>query len=298
MAIDVPWSEIKVAELNNSDINILGVPFDGGVSNASGAAQAPDRLRELSRILPPFSEEGKDLRSLTLSDQGNIKVSADWEKYFSSVKEKAVKMVATDAFNLFLGGDHSVTIPLSTAFAERYSPDPVGMIHFDSHCDLMDRYDGLKWSHACPQRRFLEQANAAPKNLVQIGIRSYEAEELEFLNNNPAITVIGAGQFFRQSAAETIEQVCRSMEGARAIYLSLDIDVLDPAFAPGTGTPEGGGLTTRQVFELVRELVARLPVRAMDLVEVAPPLDHSDITSWAALKIIYELFSALAVKKA
>ncbi len=297
MATEKPWSEIGAGPPGSADINILGVPFDGAVSNAAGAAEAPVRLRELSKILPPFSEAGVDLRPLRIHDYGDLTVTSEWEGYFDSVKEKAAGLFRSGGFNLFLGGDHSINIPLSAAFAEHHYPAPVGMIHLDSHCDLMDVYDGLKWSHACPQRRFLEQPNAEPKRLFLLGIRSYEAEELDFINRHPSLTVVGAGQFLQQTPGQTLQMICEAMSGLESLYLSLDIDVLDPAYAPGTGTPEGGGLSTRQVFELVRNIVERLPVKAMDLVEVAPPLDHSDITSWAALKIIYELFAALALKK-
>ena len=297
MATEKPWSEIGAGPPGSADINILGVPFDGAVSNAAGAAEAPRRLRELSKILPPFSETGVDLRPLKIHDRGDLEFTPDWESYFDGVKEKAAELFRSGGFSLFLGGDHSVTIPLAAAFAEHHYPDPVGMIHLDSHCDLMDIYEGLKWSHACPQRRFLEQPNAEPGHLFLLGIRSFEAEELEFINQHPSLTVVGAGQFLDQHPGKTLQMICEAMSGVKSLYLSLDIDILDPAFAPGTGTPEGGGLSTRQVFELVRNLVTRLPVKAMDLVEVAPPLDHSDITSWAALKIIYELFAALALKK-
>ncbi|MDW7738901.1 MAG: agmatinase [Bacillota bacterium] len=291
-----PWREIKTGAPQKSDIIIYGVPFDGAVSNLSGAAEAPNRIRKLSAILPPFSEEGTDLRDLIIADQGNACSSDDWSSFYRKVKKEAFDLIASERFNLFLGGDHSVTIPLAGAFAEHYHPHKVGMIHLDSHCDLMDTYDGRNWSHACPQRRFLELDNTSPDNLVLIGIRSYEAEEREFLKENPSIKVIGARQFHYSGLEYTLETVYQAMQDVKAVYISLDIDVLDPAFAPGTGTPEAGGLMTREVIEIVRELIINLPVKSMDLVEVAPPVDHSDITSWAALKIIYEVFAAYMSK--
>lgn len=287
------WRGLKTGNPDHSDVLILGVPFDGAVSNARGAAEAPDRLRELSIKTPPLSEQGLDLRELVICDQGNVTVDPDWNRYYNQVEQQAAELMAKEKFLLFLGGDHSVTIPLGKAFAEHYSSETVGMIHLDSHCDLMDIYDGSHWSHACPQRRFLEHENISPDNLVMVGIRNYEAEELVFLKDNPAITVIGARQCYFQDHKLIMEQIYKAMRGIGAVYLSIDIDVLDPAFAPGTGTPEAGGLSTREVIEMTREIVINLPVKAVDLVEVAPPIDHSNITSWSALKIIYEIFSAI-----
>lgn len=297
MYVEKPWRELKRVELADSDIAILGIPFDGAVSASRGAAAAPDRMRELSKILPPFTEEGIDLRGLKISDRGNVPFTLHWERFFKEVEEQAAHLLQSSAFGLFLGGDHSVSIPLIKAFAAHHASGPVGVIHLDSHCDLMDCYGGHIWSHACTQRRSLEQANIAAEHLALVGIRSYEAEELAFLRENPAVTVIGARCFLRQGLTKTVEQVCAAMAKASNVYLSLDIDVLDPAYAPGTGTPEGGGLNTRDLMELIGAFLNRLPVKAMDIVEVSPPLDHSDITSWAALKVIYELFGAVTLRK-
>jgi len=286
------WRDLKNVEPADSDIVILGIPFDGAVSASRGAAAAPDRIRELSKVLPPFTEEGIDLRGLKLSDRGNVAPTLDWERFFREVEQQAARRLLNSRFCLFLGGDHSVTIPLVKAFAARHAPDPVGIIHMDAHCDLMDSYGGHIWSHACTQRRSLEQKNISAAHLGLVGIRSYEAEELAFLSEHPEITVISARKNFRQGLQASAEQICRALAGLSSVYLSLDIDILDPAYAPGTGTPEGGGLSTREVIEMIGLFCRRLPVKAMDIVEVSPPLDHADITSWAALKIIYELFGA------
>lgn len=285
------WRGLAAEDPARGEILILGVPFDGAVSASRGAAFAPDRLRELSRILPPFTEEGISLESISVGDLGNVPVSLDWEDTFSRVEQEAAGALETGRFCLFLGGDHSVSIPLICAFSRRFADAPIGVVHLDAHCDLMDRYDGHRWSHACTQRRSLELPNMAPERLALVGIRSYEAGELAFLQDHSAITIIGARQLYREGLAAALEKVCRSLSGAAAVYLSLDIDVLDPAFAPGTGTPEGGGLSTRELLELVRGIFRHLPVRAADLVEISPPLDPSGITAWAALKVIYEIFA-------
>jgi len=291
------WRGLKTGVPAEGDILILGVPFDEAVSNARGAAEAPAHLRKLSALNPPVSEEGLDLRKLIIADQGDVNLDPEDSSYFGRVEKEAAALIATGKPSLFLGGDHSVTIPLGRAFAGHYSPKPVGMIHLDSHCDLMDSYDGHRWSHACPQRRFLEHENVVSKNLVMAGIRNFEVEEMEFLRENSAITVINARQFYSRNHKEIQSQIVEALKDVEAVYLSLDIDVLDPAYAPGTGVPEAGGLSTREVIELVREIMGNLPVKAVDLVEVAPVLDYRDITSWAAVKIIYEIFATLVTTK-
>ncbi|MFO7952623.1 MAG: agmatinase [Bacillota bacterium] len=297
MPEDRPWRGFKTVKTAESDLLIMGIPFDGAVSSARGAAEAPSRLRRLSVNTPPVSEEGLDLRRLVISDRGDATLNPEEGNYFNKVAAEALGLFKTGKFSLFLGGDHSVTIPLGKAFTDCYKPKQVGMIHLDAHCDLMDSYQGNRWSHACPQRRFLEHDNVFSNNLALVGIRNYEVEEIEFLRKNPSITVINSRQFYLRPHQDIQHQVIKAMQGLDAVYLSLDIDVLDPAYAPGTGVPEAGGLTTREVIEFVRGIMLNLPVKAMDLVEVAPPLDHSDITSWSAIRIVYETFAALALSQ-
>lgn len=291
------WAGIKTGPPEDSDILIMGIPFDGAVSGPCGAAQAPDHLRELSAGTSPFSEEGRDLRSLVIHDRGNVLLKDDWNDYYREVEEQASALLQTGRLPLFLGGDHSVTIPLGKAFAGHYHPHQVGMVHLDAHCDLMDSYKELHWSHACPQRRFLEQENVRPANLFLVGIREYEPEEIVFLKENRDINLVTARQYYLEGHKAIIDRMTTRMDRLKAVYLSIDIDILDPAYAPGTGTPQAGGLSTRELIELVRDTINLLPVKAIDLVEVAPPIDCANITSKAALKIIYEIFAALRPNK-
>ncbi len=291
------WNGLKAGTPENCDLAIMGVPFDGAVSGARGAAEAPGRLRELSKKISPFSEEGRDLRSLVVYDRGDINFDHDWESYYMEVEKEALALFRSGRTPLFLGGDHSVTIPLSKAFARYYHPEPVGMVHLDAHSDLMDIYHGQKWSHACPQRRFLEQENTKIKNLFLVGIREFEAEEVAFWKDNPELGLVTARRYARDGHKAVMEEMFSAMEGLSAVYLSIDIDILDPAYAPGTGTPQAGGLSTRELIDLVSDTMKGLPVKAVDLVEVAPPVDISDLASRAALKVIYEIFAALASTK-
>ncbi|MCC5911390.1 MAG: agmatinase [Clostridiaceae bacterium] len=293
MKYRLPWGELYTNDIETSNIAILGIPFDGAVSNAKGAAEAPDKIRELSRILPPITEEGILLKDFKVYDHENVEINLDWEKYFKSVEKEARALLESDKFCLFLGGDHAVSIPLETAFSKVHRNQKIGVIHFDSHPDIIDTYDGHPWSHACTQRRALELKNIKPEGLTFIGLRSYMEEELEFFEKHPEIKIIGAREVYKKGIEYVLEIVKDRYKNYDKIYITLDIDVLDPAFAPGTGTPEAGGLSTRELIELVREMVLTLPVQAMDIVEVSPRLDSSDITSWAALKIIYEVFGAV-----
>lgn len=293
----LPWGGLSAYSVEEADLIILGIPFDGAVSAGRGAAAAPDHLRELSRILPPVTEGGLVFSNLKLWDEGNVPVHLNWEEYFGEVKRQAYDLIAKEKFCLFLGGDHSVSIPLEMAFAQAHAGEKVGIIHFDAHSDIADEYDGHHWSHACTQRRALELPNVEVAGLTLVGIRSYMEDELQFLAKYPAIRVISASEIYCQGLAHTRTAIIERYSDYRSIYFSIDIDVLDPAFAPGTGTPEGGGLSTRELMELVKEIIAHLPVKALDIVEVAPPLDPADITSWAALKVIYEIFGGVAGRK-
>jgi len=213
------------------------------------------------------------------------------------VEQRAYDLITKDKFCFFLGGDHSVTIPLETAFAKAHADEKIGIIHFDSHPDIADEYDGHRWSHACTQRRALELPNVDPGGLTLVGTRSYIEDELEFLAKYAAIRVISAREIYCQGLTHTYAAISERYRDYRSIYFSIDIDVLDPAFAPGTGTPEAGGLSTRELMELVKEIITRLPVKAVDIVEVSPPLDSANVTCWAALKVIYEIFGGVAGRK-
>lgn len=268
-----------------AEVGVLGVPFDGAVSFRRGTAFAPAKLRELTPHLAPCAEEGQPLR-LRVRDYGDVPPDLEWPRYFHDVEERATEALQHPQA-LFLGGDHSVTIPLMRAF-DRFVDGPFGVLHFDSHPDLFDVYEGHHWSHACTERRALELSGLDPQHLVFVGLRSLCQEEWDFLKAHPEIPYYTARQCYQRGIEAIAEEVVERLEDVQAVYFTLDIDGLDPAYAPGTGTPEGGGLTTRDLLELVRVVFQRLPIQALDVVEVAPPLDQADITAFAALKVIYE----------
>jgi agmatinase len=269
-------------------IGLLGIPFDNATSFRKGAALAPATIRSLTPHVTPITEERHLLQSALLSDYGDVEKDLDWERYFATVTHEA-SQVLRHRFAIFLGGDHSVTIPLVLAYSQA-DPRPFGVIHLDAHTDLMDSFEGHHWSHACTARRILEYPLIEPAHYVFAGIRSWEKDEVAFLQSTPAIQVHSARSVHLAGIKATAEQIIKSMEGIERIYLTLDIDCLDPAYAPGTGTPESGGFTSRDLLDLLRLLFAALPINALDIVEISPTLDYSDITAVAAVKVLYEVF--------
>ena len=287
------WSGLASDDVT-SEIGVLGVPFDGATSFRKGASFAPSKIRELSPHVAPYTEEGISLAGLRVRDYGDVFVDLNWERYFKTVEARA-QQVLNHHLALFLGGDHSVTIPLTRAFSQSVN-GKFGMLHIDAHLDLADSFEGSRWSHACTQRRVLELPNIDPKHLAFVGIRSFMDDELEFLTAHPEIRMHTARDVHLRGIDEVARSLVEQLQGVDAVYVTLDIDALDPAFAPGTGTPEAGGLSTRDLLELLRRVFSDLPVHAIDIVEVSPPLDHSDITSVAALRVIYEAFGWVKAK--
>ena len=288
------WSGLA-SDDPDAEIGILGIPFDGASSFRRGSAEAPDRIRSLTPHTAPFTEEGNPLAGLRLRDYGNVNTDSPWEAFSAAVTEAAPR-VLRHPFALFLGGDHSVTIPLVTA-AARTVEAPLGILHLDAHLDLMGTFEGHASSHACTARRILDLPNVDPSLFAFVGTRSWLGDEQAYLADHPEVGVHTARDVFTHGIEATAESVCARLQDAAAVYITIDIDVLDPAFAPGTGTPEAGGLSTRDLLELLRPVFRELPIRALDLVEVSPPLDHSDITSFAAIKVIYEVLGWVRAKR-
>ena len=239
------------------------------------------------------TEDDIVIKKGVLYDTGDIPVDLNWERYYGTVEDEAYKLMKTGNFCLFLGGDHSVTIPLHQAFGkyqkETKENAKIGIIHFDAHYDLCDEYDGHKWSHACTEARSLENVISG-EDLFFVGIRVAEEIELETIAANPGITVVKAKEVHKAGVDAVFSKLKEKFKDYDAVYLTVDIDVLDPAFAPGTGTPQPGGLTMIQLVQLFQMMLDELPLKAMDIVEVAPDLDVNNITSWAAMRLIFDLF--------
>ncbi|MFN8494524.1 MAG: agmatinase family protein [Caldilineaceae bacterium] len=267
-------------------VGLLGVPFDNAVSWRGGPRFAPQRIRSLMPRLARITEEGIPL-TLPVQDYGDVATDLNWERFFAATEEAALTALAENQLAIFLGGDHSVGIPLFKAFARRFT-GPVGYVQFDSHPDLADEYDGHRWSHACTARRHLDQPNLDHRHLAFVGLRSHMVDELDYYKAHPELGWHTARDVYRRGIETIAQEVVTQLQGIEALYLSVDVDGIDPACTPGTGTPVHGGPTTRECLEFLRILYAELPVRAMDIVEVSPPLDVAEVTSMAAVKIFYE----------
>ncbi len=289
------WSGM-IRQDDGAEIGVLGIPFDNAVSWRTGARHAPQRIRSITPHLAAVTEEGTPL-DVRLKDYGDVEYDLNWERFFASTETAAAEIITSrHKLALFLGGDHSVGIPLFKAFARSFTR-PVGYIQFDSHSDLADIFEGHPWSHATTARRNLEQSNLSPKHVAFVGLRSFLTEELDYYATHPELGWHTARSIYQRGVEAVARDVIAQMQHVDAVYLSLDIDGIDPACTPGTGTPEHGGPTTRECIEFLHLIFAELPVKVMDIVEVSPPLDISDVTSLAALKLMYEVFGFVQAKK-
>ncbi|MBR0209178.1 MAG: agmatinase [Firmicutes bacterium] len=274
--------------LEEADTVLLGIPFDGGASYRTGAAQAPDMLRANTLQSTPCTERLEWFDTFNVVDAGNFPLTMeDREEVFAGIQKFVCGLVKAGRKITMIGGDHSVTIPVERGIDDALD-EPFGIIHVDAHMDLCDALEGDKLSHGNTERRALELKNIQGfENLYFIGIRSIEPDEFELYKNNP-IQVKTA----YDCNAEGIESVAKDcidkMSRYNKIYLTFDIDALDPAYAAGTGTPQFGGLTSRMALTLLNMLFEALPIIGFDVVEIAPPLDPSLAAMYAGRKLITE----------
>ena len=281
------WAGLNRPELTieESDVVILGVPFDGGVSFRNGAKDAPDAIREITYTIPPTTEHFKSIKSLKVKDLGDVK-GAQRDDLFENTRNMISNLVKAEKRFTVMGGDHSITIPVLQGINDAVD-ESFGIIHIDAHFDLCDTLEGDRLSHGSTERRALDLEHVEDsESLFFIGIRSVEEDELEFINNHP-VHVINAHEFNKLGVDASFEKVKEHMSKFNKIYLTIDIDCLDPAYAAGTGTPQFGGLTSRQLLDLL-QLIFTLPIIGFDVVEVAPKLDPALTSVFAARKIITE----------
>ena len=283
------WGDLHRPDLTpgRSDFSVIGIPFDGLASVRKGAALAPERLRYWSHHLTPFSEDRTRLRGLTVCDLGDIQIN-DPLRDFELVRQKVAGL---PNLPILLGGDHSVTIPIFQGQRERYQDRRLGVLWLDAHPDLCDDFDGSKLSHACVLRRGIE-AGIDPRDICMVGLRSWEDQEIDLIENG-GLHVYTAADVAERGMKNVADSVRNILNDCDAIHISVDIDCLDPAIAPGTGIPEFGGLSSRDVLTLLKAMQG-LPLVGLDVVEVAPPLDPSESTVFAGLKIIMEFIAVIA----
>jgi agmatinase len=274
----------------DSDFSVIGIPYDGAACARKGAALAPDRLRFWSTHLTPFSEDRTRLGGIRIADLGDILIH-DQAQDFETVCNKIATLPNVP---IILGGDHSISIPVFEAQRERYKDQRLGVLWVDAHPDLCDVFTDSKLSHACVLRRALE-FGIEPQDVCLVGLRSWEDQEIDLIENG-GLNVYTAALIAERGMRSVATSVYSKLSRCDAVHISLDIDCLDPAFAPGTGIPDSGGLTSREVITLIKSMQG-LPLVGLDVVEVAPPLDSSEATIFAALKIIMEYIALFAREK-
>ncbi len=285
----------RIDEVGRFDVAVLGAPFDGGVSYRPGARFGPSAIRQASRHLRPAYNPAQDVSPydvLQVVDAGDIPCNPfDIDQALQQIDDGVRELVAAGGRPVLLGGDHTIALGALRATARKHGP--VALIHADAHLDTWNSYFGADRTHGTVFRRAHEEGLLIEDSSVHVGIRGplYSAQDLDD-DAGFGFQIIRASDVDRLGCEEISARI-RQRVGDAPIYLSIDIDVLDPAFAPGTGTPEIGGLSSRELLALVR-MLPRDQLVAADLVEVSPPYDHAEITSLAAATLGYEITSLMA----
>jgi len=285
----------RLDDVGEAGVAILGVPFDAGTSYRPGARFGPGAVRAASKLLRPYHPEldTHPWGERQVADAGDAAVNpfdleaamTDVERAAASVLERADRLVA-------IGGDHTIALPLLRALNARRGPP--ALVHLDAHLDTWDSYFGAGYTHGTTFRRAAEEGLLDTAHSLHVGIRGslYASSDLD---DDAALgyAVISTTQIADQGVLPAVQRI-RERVGDRPVYVSVDVDVLDPAHAPGTGTPQPGGLTTRELQALLRGLDGLALVGA-DIVEVCPPYDHAELTAMAAAQLTYELLALLAL---
>jgi agmatinase len=286
------------AQLEDADVAIIGAPTDDLVSDRPGTRFAPRAIRAASCPPGPHLEAGVDaFATLRIVDFGDAPVvPADAERSHKAIEATLRAVLAADAMPIVLGGDHSITEPEVAACAAVHGP--IGLVHFDSHTDTGTQVFGAERSHGTPMYRLVEAGWIDPKRYVQIGLRGYWPGEAEFAwQRNRGITSLFMHDVRDQGIEALIERAIEAV-GEGPVFLTVDVDVLDPAFAPGTGTPEPGGMTPVELLPSVRRVARELELVGADVVEVIPTAPGSaDITALVADRIVREMLTGLALRK-
>ena len=287
-----PWAGLAATPSQGpSDVVVAGIPYDGSAVYRKGASIAPRLIRQLSAVMPPVTEDGHVMKGLRVQDIGDLDVGREIETGWRTAAERLAE-VPPETFLTVLGGDHCTAI--STLSAQMRRHPGFHVLWLDAHPDLCDFSRGGHWTCGCALRRALEASGIEPSRVVIAGGRDFDPEELDFITANEVLLVT-TPELVRdpQGAARKIS----ARLAGKKVHISFDIDVLDPAFAPGTEIPSAGGLTTRQALDLLKSATAGSELIGLDVVEVSPPIDEEDITTLAALKVIFETWGLARGKR-
>ncbi len=291
-----------------ADVAVIGAPVDMGVVNRPGARFGPRAIRQAgysgshSNSFYHMSLDVYPTREICVVDFGDANCPpSSLEQSHEAIRIKTMQALQAGALPLILGGDHSITLPGATAVAQHHGYGRVGMIHFDAHADTgASGYGGVLIAHGSPMRRLLESGAIPGRNFIQVGLRGYwpDRDLFDWMRQQGMRWHLMAEIERRGFDAVLDDAIAEALDGPEVIYLSVDIDVLDPAFAPGTGTPEPGGITSAQLLRAVRRIVSSVDLVGADIVEVSPPYDGTAaITAEAAHRVGLEIISALAHRR-
>ncbi len=284
------------------DVAVVGAPWDDSTTNRPGARFGPRALR--AQAYGPgtyhLDLEVELFEALDVVDFGDaICPHGMVEESHAAIRARVGEVASRGIFPVVLGGDHSITWPSATAVAEAVGWGKLGVVHFDAHADTADSVAGNLASHGTPMRRLIDSGAVLGRNFVQVGLRGYwpPADVFAWMREQGMRWHLMHELWERGSVAVMRDAVAEAMEGCDALYLSVDIDVLDPGFAPGTGTPEPGGMAPADLLRAVRQLAIETPLVALDVVEVSPPYDWADLTINNAHRVVLEVLAGLAVRR-
>jgi len=285
-------AETKKIDIANA--YVLGLCWDKSSSFRRGSAKAPRVIRNYtsSKIYNSYTEVDVNIRDCwKIYDLGDI-TPPSIKEAFSTVKEKISKLT-NSKLHIFLGGDHSVTYITLKALKET-SNDSWGLIYLDSHPDLYESYKANPYSHACTVRRIIDEAIVNPKHIVQVGVRAATAEQLDYAKKK-GISIVSTSDVYKVSVKKISSMVNEILSNVDNVYASFDVDVLNPAFAPGVGNPEGGGVTLRNLIDIIHNLEG-INIQALDVVEANPDYDCGGVTFYSISKFIRESLGVIASK--
>ena len=287
----------RLDEVDRADIAVVGIPFDSGVSYRPGARFGPAHVREASRLLRPYNpaQDVFPFGAQQIADAGDL-VGESVRHRDRRRRDRGRRARASRRADrlVVIGGDHTVALPLLRAVHAEHGP--VAVLHFDAHLDTWDTYFGAPTTHGTPFRRASEEGLIDLTASMHVGIRGPLYDKSDLVDDERLGFAIVTSEFVEEHGVAAAVERIRARVGTAPLYISIDIDVLDPAHAPGTGTPEAGGLTSRELLRMLRALTD-LRIVGADVVEVAPAYDHAQVTAVAASHVVYELLSAMAPRE-
>jgi agmatinase len=297
------WAE--AASYADADVVIMGAPFDGGTSHRAGTRFGPQYIRQTCYLphdgsRPSLAMRVDGLQELRVYDAGDVELfSGDAARSVRDLQQAVYAVASTGAIPLVLGGDHTIAWPDAAGVAQHLGQGRISMIHFDAHADTGNIEFGSLIGHGQPMRRLIESGALRGDRFLQIGLRGYwpPPETLDWMAEQRMRSYEMSEIGVRGLQECLTEAFGIAMDDCDGVFLSVDIDVCDPGHAPGTGTPEPGGLTARQLLDSVRRIAYELPVVGMDVVEVSPPYDHADITSFLANRVVLEALTGIARRR-